>query len=66
MLNSKLIWHIPYTCVFCSLQIIQTESGTSIEALLWHNGVLLQAGLDGDLIEYDMNTLRPKVCIVPP
>lgn len=42
-------------------QVIRNESGTSIEALLWHNDILYRAGLDGDLVEYDMETLKAKV-----
>jgi len=40
---------------------LSNEVGTSIEALLWHNGILYRGGVDGDLVEYDMTTYRSKV-----
>lgn len=38
-------------------------SSYSVEALLWFKDVLYSAGLEGELVEYDMKQLKPKVQI---
>ena len=45
------------------MQIIQTDPGTSIEALIWNEGVLYSAGIEGYLTEYDMTTLKTRVSL---
>lgn len=43
------------------LQVIPADGDSSIEALLWHNNILYKAGLDGELVEYNMDLLQPAV-----
>ncbi|XP_067936247.1 U3 small nucleolar RNA-associated protein 4 homolog [Watersipora subatra] len=58
------IWTVGLSSAdLCQQYVIRNESGTSIEALLWHNSILFRAGLDGDLVEYDMQTLNSKRCV---
>lgn len=45
------------------IKVIQGSESKSIETLCWQGERLYSAGLDGDVVEYDLKKLEPKVLI---
>ena len=43
-------------------QIIPGSESRSVEAVCWQGSRLFSAGLDGNVTEYDLKKLKPKVC----
>lgn len=48
---------------YCQEKVIPGRDGRSVESLCWVGSRLFSAGLDGLIVEYDLENLRPKYTV---